>query len=241
MTEVTEQSKETVVDFGALFEGTELTEETKGKITTIFEAALTAKLEEEVAKIQSEFEEKFETTLDEVKAELTDTIGVFLNYAVEEWINENRIALETGMRNDITENFIVKLKDLFLESYIDVPEEKYDVMDEMENTITELTGQMDEQIAKNITLNTKISELIKESIVTEVSTGLTATDADKFNSLIKDVVFESESSYKEKVSTIRENFFTKPGVPKPITESVSDETVKTTNATVSKYVAAWKK
>jgi hypothetical protein len=229
------------VDFGALFEGTEITEEVKTKITTIFEAALAVKVEAEVATIQEEFEVKFNETLDEVKAELVEKIDSFLDYAVEEWVDQNRVALESGIRNEITENFILGLKELFTENFIEVPEEKFDLVGEMESKIDEVTEELDAQLAKNVALNSKINTLIKESIVQEVVLGLTAVDADKLKTMVESVDFESESTYKEKLVTLRENYFPKAGKPKSLVEDTANVEDKPVvhNDIVSRYVAGW--
>ncbi|MDD4242772.1 MAG: hypothetical protein PHG08_00535 [Bacilli bacterium] len=234
----TEEEIKEVVDFGSLFEGTSLTEEVKTKITTIFEAALGAKVEEKTVAIQEEFQAKFEQTLDEVKIELVEKIDSFLDYAVEEWVNQNRIALENGIRNEITENFILGLKELFAENFIEVPEEKYDLIGEMETDLGDLTTKLDEQLAKNVALNSKINTLVKEAIVNEVGAGLTAIDSEKFKGLVENVEFESESAYKEKVVTIKENYFPKVGTVKtPLAEGNTEE--KETISPVRKYTSRW--
>ena len=229
------------VDFGSLFENAELSEETQAKVKLIFEVALEARLTEEVKTIQEEFEVKFEETLEEVKAELVEKIDSFLDYAVEEWVDQNRIALESGIRNEITENFIPGLKELFTENYIEVPEEKFDLLGEMETKVVDLTTDLDEQLAKNVTLNSKINSLIKEAIVVEVGTGLTAIDSDKFKGLVENVDFESESIFKDKVTTIRENYFSKTTPKAALQESAGEEKEVVKHAGVSAYVAAWKK
>jgi len=228
---VVETTKETVIDFGNLFEGSEISPEVQDKVKLIFESALAVKLEEEVAVIKADFETKFESTLDEVKAELVDKIDSFLDYAVEEWVDQNRVALETSIRNEITENFILGLKELFAENFIEVPEEKFDVLGEMETKVVDLSKDLDEEIAKNVELHGKINDMIKEAVVVEVSTGLTGIDADKFGKLIESVEFDSESSFKEKLVTIKENYFSKSS-PK-IEEKVEHPTIK-------KYLAGWK-
>ena len=230
-----------VVDFGSLFEGTEISQEVREKITTIFEAKVADKVDTEIKKVQEEFEAKFETTLEEAKAELTSQIDAFLDYAVEEWVEQNQVAIEQSLRNEITEEFIGKLKALFVESYVEVPEEKYDLLGEMETEVVSLKSKLDEQLAKNIEQNTKIQRLIRESIDTEVATGLTAVDADKFKVMTESVEFESESTYKEKITTIRENLFPKAGAPKHLDEAHSDEKIVETSLSVQSYVSALNK
>jgi len=212
------------VDFGSLFEGTELTEDFKDKLKLIFESAVSVKVGDKVAAITEELEAKFEETLEETKADLTEKIDAFLNYAINEWIEDNKIQLETGIRNEITENFITGLKDLFNESYIDIPEEKYDVLGEMEVKVENLEEKLNDQLEKNIELHAKISGLIKESIIAEESKGLTAIDAEKLKSLVEHIGFESEEVFQEKVATIKENYFPKTSAKQSqITEHVQVE------------------
>jgi len=197
------------VDFGNLFEGTDLTEDFKDKLKVIFETVVAVKVSDKVAIISEEFEQKFEDSLEEAKTELTEKIDSFLNYAISEWVEENKLQLETGIKNEITENFISGMKNLFQESYIDVPEEKYDVLGEMEVKVETLEEQLNEQLEKNIGLHKKVSDLVKLSIVAEEAKGLTAIDSEKLKSLVEHISFESEELYKENVVTIKENYFPK--------------------------------
>jgi hypothetical protein len=231
------------VDFGALFEGTELSEEIKGKVSLIFETALAAKVSAEVAVIQEEYAVKFDAQLDEVKGELVEQIDTFLNYAVAEWIAENKVAVESGLRTEITEDFITGLKALFVENYIEVPEEKFELVSEMEAEVVTLKSGLDEQIAKNIALTTTIGNLIKESVIADVAKGLTATDAEKLKTLVEGVDFDTEQSYKEKLVTIKENYFPKVAAPKDnqLDEAVvenGDVTPVATDAQVKAYADA---
>lgn len=231
----------TKVDWGTLFEGQELSTDIKDKVTLIFESALAAKLADEVTLIQEEYEAKFDAQLDEVKKELVEQIDTFLNYAAAEWIAENKVAIESGLRTEITEDFITGLKALFVESYIEVPEEKFELVSEMEAEVVTLKTGLDEQIAKNIALAATVSTLIKESVVSEVSKGLTVTDVEKFKGLIEAVEFESEQSYKEKIVTIKENYFPKAQAPKEqsLDEGViGDANTVIVDANVAAYAAA---
>lgn len=213
--------QEEAVDFGLIFEGTELSEEVKEKIKTVFESAVSVKVSAKVAAITEEFETKFDEELDSVKTELTEKIDSFLNYAVNEWVEENKLELETGMKNEITENFIVGLKTLFQESYIDVPEEKYDVLGEMEDKVEVLEDKLNEQLEKNISLSSKVSALVKESIIVEATKGLTDIDSDKLKALTEGVEFDTEATFKEKIQTIKENYFPKQAVkPHALTEEL---------------------
>lgn len=239
-TKIEESVEEVQMDFGTLFEGTEISEEVQGKVKTIFEAVVASKVNAEVALIQEEYETKFNQQLDEVKTELVDKIDTFLNYAVNEWVESNKVAIEQGIRNEIAENFITGLKDLFLESYIDVPEEKFDLLGEMEQENQELKQSINEEIAKTIEANKTINSLLKESIIVNAIKGLTEIDADKIKELAEGVEFTSESEFKDKVSTIKENFITKTVTTKTpdLNEETHEEVSRTVHPSVERYVQA---
>lgn len=229
------------IDFGALFEGSELSDEIKDKVKTIFESALAEKVATEVELIKEDYEAKFDASLDEIKAELVESIDTFLNYAVEEWVQENKLAVESGLRTEIAESFITGLKGLFLESFIEVPEEKYDLVAEMEEETATLKASLDEQIAKNAAAAVTISNLIKESVFTEVADGLALTDKDRLKTLAEGVEFGSEQEYKEKLLTIKENYWPKTPAPKTNTsldESFDDSNGVIINANVKRYAEA---
>jgi hypothetical protein len=238
-----EEATEVEMDLGSLFEGTEISEEVRGKVKTIFEAVVTAKVNEQVetkvTALQEEYEAKFVEQLDEVKSELVEKIDTFLNYAVNEWVEQNKVAIESGIRNEITENFINGLKDLFLENYIEVPEEKFDLIGEMEAEMAELKESMNAEIAKTIDANKKIAVLVKESVIAEVTKGLTETDAEKIKGLAEGVEFTTESEFKEKVLTLKENFFPKNAPLKDgLNEETHEEVTKIVHPSVEKYVQA---
>ncbi len=233
-TTTTEEVIEESVDFGNLFEGVELSEEFKGKLKTIFESAVSVKVSSKVETITEEFETKFEEALEEAKTELTEKIDAFLNYATNEWVESNTLAIESGMKTEITEGFIAGLKTLFQESYIEVPEEKLDVLAQMEEKVEETEEKLNEQIEKNVILNKKVSGLLKSAIVAEESIGLTAIDAEKLKGLTEGVEFESESIFKEKVATLKESYFPK-ATAKP-NAALETQTITDSNAPQSDHM-----
>ena len=195
-------------DVDALLFGENLSEEFRTKATTIFEAAVISRVRDEVAQLEEEFEEKLAEQVDSITEGLVEKIDGYLDYVVEQWIEQNEIALESGIKSDIMESFISGMKGLFEEHYIDVPEEKYDVIGEMESKIDALEEKLDEQVSKNIDLKKSLSEATRKDIVKMVSEGLTSTETEKFVDLVEELSFESEETFQTKVQTIRENYFT---------------------------------
>jgi len=196
-------------DVNALIAGEELSEEFKEKTKTIFEAAVKAKIAEETKKIEESFEARFTEQVETVKSELAEKMDKFLNYVAEEWKKENQIELHNGIKLEMMQSFMDGMKNLFEENYVELPEEKYNVMQEMTDKLDEMEAKLNEQIETNMSLNGKVNSFVKESIVTEVSKGLADTQAEKFSSLAEGVEFESEESFKEKLETIKESYFPK--------------------------------
>ena len=206
-TEVEEFSVEE--DVNALLTGEELSEEFKEKTKTIFEAAVKSKIAEETKKIEETFEARFTEQVETVKSELAEKMDKFLTYVAEEWKKENEIELHNGIKLEMMQSFMDGMKNLFEENYVQLPEEKYDVMQEMTDKLDEMEAKLNEQIETNMSLNGKVNSFVKESIVTEVSKGLADTQAEKFASLAEGVEFESEESFKSKLETIKESYFPK--------------------------------
>ena len=206
-TEVEEFSVEE--DVNALLTGEELSEEFKEKTKTIFEAAVKSKIAEETKKIEETFEARFTEQVETVKSELAEKMDKFLTYVAEEWKKENEIELHNGIKLEMMQSFMDGMKNLFEENYVQLPEEKYDVMQEMTDKLDEMEEKLNEQIETNMSLNGKINSFVKESVVTEVSKGLADTQAEKFASLAEGVEFESEESFKSKLETIKESYFPK--------------------------------
>lgn len=222
--------------------GDDLSEEFRTKATSIFEAAVIARVNSEMEKIAERLEEQNVAQLQEYKETLVEKVDSYLNYVVEQWMEENQIAIDNGLRTEITEEFITGLKGLFRESYIDVPEEKYDVLSELTDKVDSLKDQLDESISDNIEISKMYVQLKKEVLFNEEVEGLADTEVDKLKKLVEGVEFESDELYKEKLSVIKENYF-----PKESKKSAEQTLVEETEAApknfddsgvMSKYVQA---
>lgn len=237
-----EENKITDVDISsqlnAIF-GEDLSEEFKAKATSIFEAAIIARVNNELDKVIAKLEEHNSQQLQECKDALVEKVDGYLNYIVEQWYEENAIAIDQGLRTEIAEDFINGLQQLFKEHYIDVPEERYDVMEELTATVDELTKKLDEAIENTIQLNTELEELQKAKVIEEMTKGLAATEVEKLKKLVEGVDFENENLYREKVTVIKENYFPKlqPNSPeKVLVESAGDSSQVSSSPAMSKYV-----
>ena len=195
-------------DLDAMLNGEELSEEFKTKAATIFEAAVMSRVTAEVARLEEEFEAKVATTVAEQIEGIVEQVDGYLGYIAEQWMEENELALERGIKSDILEGFVAGLKDLFEEHYIDVPEEKYDLLGEMEETIAELESKINEQVAANVELTKAVNESKRTQIVKEASAGLTDAETEKFAGLVAEVAYEDSESFETKVKTLRESYFT---------------------------------
>lgn len=195
-------------DVDALMAGEELSEEFRQKAETIFEAAVMARVHEEVARIEAEFESRLAEAVAKNTEGLVEQVDGYLGYIAEQWMAQNEIALERGIKSEILESFVAGMKSLFEEHYIDVPEEKYDVLGSMEDHISELEAKLNEQVAANIELSKTISEAKRAEIVKTVSEGLTDTETEKFLGLVEELSYEDAATFETKVKTIRENYFT---------------------------------
>lgn len=194
-------------DVDALVNGEDLSEEFKAKATTIFEAAIVSRVKQEVAKLEEEFEAKLEEAVAESKEGLVEKVDGYLNYVVEQWITQNEIALEHGMKSEILEGFVGGLKGLFEEHYIDIPEEKFDVLGALEAETEELKAKLDEQVAANVELHKVINESTRDEIVKTAAANMTETEKEKFFGLAEELAFEDAETFEKKVQTIRENYF----------------------------------
>jgi len=195
-------------DIDAMLSGEELSEEFKTKAATIFEAAVMARVTAEVARIEEEFNAKLAEQVEQNTQGIIEQVDGYLGYIAEQWMAQNEIALEQGMKSEILEGFVNGLKDLFEEHYIEVPEERYDVLGEMENTIADLKSKIDEQVAANVELTKTLAEAKRTEIVKTVSEGLTDTETEKFLSLANEIAYEDSESFESKLKTIRESYFT---------------------------------
>ena len=232
-------------DMDALFSGEDLTEDFKTKATTIFEAAVHAKVEALREEMEVEYTTKLETQLAESLEEITTRIDDYMSYAVNEWMEENEVAIESSLRNEITEEFIEGLKQLFAEHYIDIPEEKLDVLGEMSEKLEQLEAKLNESVEQNIELNKQLAAEVKERIFNEVSEGLITTQADKFKALAEGVDYSDAGTYKQKLEIVRENYFA--DKKKPASSIVENEidnaeeqapTKPAATGAVANYVAA---
>ena len=208
-----EESDEDTIDVSAdveaLTKDEDLSEDFKAKAATIFEAAVNSKVKEAKEKLKASYEEKLKEDLDTKKAELVEKVDSYLNYVVEEWMQENKIAIERGIKGEIAEDFISGLKKLFEDHYIDVPDEKYDVLEDQASKIENLEAKLNEEIEKNVEMNKANSELKRQDIIDEASSDLADTAKEKFNKLAEEVEYSNEEDFKTKVSTLKESYFGK--------------------------------
>ena len=191
----------------ALLEGENLSEDFHAKATTIFEAAVKAKLEEEVALLEQAYAETLEERVAEIMEQLSSDVDNYLNYVVEQWIEENEVAVESALRSELTEDFISGLRSLFAEHYIDIPEEEVAVVEELSQTVEELESRLNEEIERGVALTAQLNESRKNELVAYVCEGLTNTQAEKLKGLVESVVYTDDDQFIEKISTLRENYF----------------------------------
>ena len=187
----------------------DLSEEFKDKAATIFEAAVKTRIQEQTKILEAQYEEKLSVETETVKEAMVEKVDSYLNYVVEEWMKENELAVERGIRTEIAEDFITGLKDLFKEHYIDVPEEKYNVLDDLTNQNKKLEDKLNEQIAKNVDLSKEVSISAKQKAIDEVSSDLADTEKEKFEKMAENVEYDSADKFREKLETIKESYFPK--------------------------------
>ena len=227
----------------ALLEGENLSEEFQAKATTIFEAAVKAKLEEEVALLEQAYAETLEERVEEIMEELASNVDDYLNYVVEQWIAENEVAVESALRSELTEDFISGLKSLFAEHYIDIPEEEVPVVEELSATVEELEAKLNEEIQRNVELTSMLAESRKVELAAQVCEGLTDTQTQKLLALVENVEYTYDSSFIEKISTLKENYFptaVKNDTVLDLVESADPQTIseENLNGPMAKYVKA---
>ena len=187
----------------------DLSEEFKEKAATIFETAVKTRIKEQTKIIEAQYEKKLASETETVKEAMVEKVDSYLNYVVEEWMKENELAVERGIRTEIAEDFITGLKGLFKEHYIDVPEEKYNVLEDLTNQVKELEGKLNEQIEKNVNLSKDVSESNREKLINAVSADLADTEKEKFASMAENVEYDSAEKFEEKLETIKESYFPK--------------------------------
>ena len=226
-------------DVNALLGGEELSEEFKEKAKTVFEAALNSKVSELKEDLQAKYDEKLAEEVESTKTALAERVDQYLEYVAEEWFVENELAIEHGLKTEMTESFLGGMKSLFEEHYVQIPEDKYDVLESMVEKLDDMETKLNEQIEKNITLNGRLAESVADGIFESVSDGLAATQKEKLASLSESVEFESEEQYRDKLETLKESYF--PGnTPKATGETIS-ETVDVTSGDVSGSMASYLK
>ena len=221
-----EESEEDLIDVSAdveaLTKDEDLSEDFKSKAATIFEAAVKSKVNDAKKKMHASYEEKLKEEVETTKSELVEKVDSYLNYVVEEWLQENKLAIERGIKGEIAEDFIGGLKKLFEDHYIDVPDEKYDVLEDQASKIEDLEKKLNEQIEKNVEQNKAIGELKRQDIIDEASSDLADTAKEKFNKLAEEVEFSNEGDFKTKVTTIKESYF---GAKKESSNDIDDVAV----------------
>jgi len=219
-----EETYDVEADVAALLEGEELSEEFQNKAKTIFEAAIKTK----VAEIKEELQESYATALveelDKIKEGLTERVDSYLEYVADEWIQENQIQVEAGLKTEMTESFLEGMKSLFEEHYVTIPEDKYDVLNSMVDKLDEMESKLNEQIDRNVALNRRLAESNADGVFTAVAEGLADTQKEKLATLAENVEFESEEDYREKLETLKESYFpSKTSAPKNTSENLSEE------------------
>ena len=248
-----EETSETKYDFtqdvDALVSGEELSEEFRVKAATIFEAAVTSRVNEEVKSLQEAFEESLTEEVEKIKTDLAEKVDDYVSYATKQWIEENALAVEHGIKNEMAESFFNGLKDLYVEHNFTVPEEKFNLLDGMTGELDEMEKKLNEQIDTNVALNKRIGEYSKMEIVNDAATGLAETQKEKLASLAEGVEFENEEDFRKKIETIKESYFTRKAevaekATEPTEEASAPLVESTVSGTVGKYVdalARWSK
>ena len=211
-------------DINALLQGEELSEEFEEKARTIFEAAIKAKSTEIQEELTAQYEQALQEEVATIKEELTDRVDAYLEYVAEEWMTENQLAVEQGLKTEMTESFLTGIRSLFEDHYVSIPEEKYDVLNSMVEKLDEMEDKLNEQIERNIALKQRLAESVADAIFSEVCEGLALSQKEKLASLAENVEFDSEDTYREKLVTLRESYFpANAGTQKDNSEHISEE------------------
>ena len=232
--ETTEEAYDMDEDVNALLGGEELSEEFREKAKVVFEAALNSKVKEIQEALETQYATQLEEAKEELKTSLVERVDSYLEYVCEEWMTENELAVEHGIKSEMTESFLSGMKNLFEEHYVTIPEDKYDVLESMVEKLDDMETKLNEQIDKNIGLNKRLAESSAQDVLTQVSSGLAETQKEKLASLAESVEFESEEEYREKLETLKESYFSRTA-PAAKTQSAQtlSEGVDSTNAEVS--------
>ena len=238
--EIVEEEIDIEADVKALLEGEELSEEFQNKAKTIFEAAIKSKLADVRESVKAEYEEQLVEEVASIKSELEERVDAYLEYVADEWIADNQIAVESGLKSEMTDSFLTGMKSLFEEHYVSVPEDKYDVIESMVDKLDEMEGKLNEQIEKNVALNRRLAESSADVVFGEVTEGLASTQKEKLATLVEKVEFESESDYREKLVTLKESYFpSNAGSQRDKSENLSEETNTPTYQDISSSMEAY--
>jgi hypothetical protein len=227
------------LDIQHLFASDEnLSEEFKTKAASLFEAVVTARVAEIREQLEEEVAQKAAEIIEATTQDMTEKVDAYLNYVLESWLEENRVAVEHGLRSEITDDFISGLRNLFAEHYIEIPEEKFDVMGEMQESIDNLELQLNNKIEESIKLVADLNSFKRENVVASVTEGLAQTEIEKFKTLVEDVSFEDESSFAEKLNVIKESFFHKKTTADESHDEVMPDSINESSSSVMKYAQA---
>ncbi len=244
------ETEETVIevdlsaDVAALTEGEDLSEEFKEKAKTIFEAAVVSKLNEELERMHEDYAKALDEEVETVKKELAEKVDEYLGYAVEQWMKKNQLALEHGIKAEMGESVLNGLKQVFVENYIDLPDEKVDLVDSLQEQLNTMESKLNESIEDNVDLTKQVGGYIKNGIVTEIAEGLSLSQKEKLVSLAEAVEFENEESFKAKVSTLRESYFSTKPEKTEVSEDVQVENAPEAGSAMDAYsqaIARWAK
>jgi hypothetical protein len=224
-------------DVNALLSGEELSEDFKVKAKTVFEAALNARTEQIEEAIAYQYEQKLVEEIESIREELTDRLDAYLEYVSDEWLQENALEVEQGLKTEMTESFLAGMKSLFEDHYVTIPEDRYDVLESMVEKLDEMENKLNEQIERNVALNRRLAESVTEVIFADVAEGLALSQKDKLASLAENVEFDSESDYREKLVTLRESYFPRnTGTQRNTSDYIVEETDYTQPVTGSMSV-----
>tara|TARA_B100001778_G_scaffold325278_1_gene320577 strand:- start:150 stop:1217 length:1068 start_codon:yes stop_codon:yes gene_type:complete len=224
-------------DVAALFEGEKLSEEFKEKATTIFEATVKSKIAVVKESLEKDYDAYIQEEITSFKSELQERVDNYLHYVAEEWITENALQVENGIRGELSESFMTGLKGLFEEHYVNIPEEKYDVLEAMVTKLDEMETKLNEQIDSNVALTKRLSVSVSDNILDEAATGLALSQKEKLAELAKGVEFESEEQYRGKLATLKESYFSKKPVAEP-SEVISEDAPVEVSSAMEQYLAA---
>ena len=227
-------------DVKALLAGEELSEEFQEKARIIFETAIKTKVAEVQEELKAQYEETLEEEVSAIKEELTNRVDAYLEYVAQEWMSENQLAIEQGLKTEMTESFLIGMKSLFEEHYVTIPEEKYDVLSTMVEKLDEMEDKLNEQIKSNIALNQRLAESVADVIFSEVCEGLALSQKDKLASLAENVEFDSEENYREKLVTLRKAYFSENAVTqRDESDTISEDSDMTTDNSVSPLMESY--